>query len=133
MANLGLEIVTPDRKFYEDEVDMVVLKTIEGDMGVLYDHVPTVVPLSIGAIKLKQVGKIKQDACAGGFVNITEEKVTVITDAAEWPEEIDKIRADSAKKRAEERLNQKDDDIDFKRAKLALAKAMNRLTISEVN
>lgn len=132
MANLGLEIVTPDRKFYEDEVEMIVLKTVEGDMGVLYDHVPTVVPLSIGAIKIKKDGKYRQAACAGGFVNITEESVTVITDAAEWPDEIDKVRAEAAKKRAEERINQKDAEIDFKRAKVALAKAINRINMTEV-
>lgn len=130
-TKLGLEIVTPDRKFYEDKVDMVIMRTIEGDIGVLYDHVATVAPLSVGVVKIKKDGEYKTATCAGGFVNINKELVTIITDAAEWPEEIDKTRAEAARKRAQERLNQKDGELDYHRAKTALAKAINRINISK--
>ncbi len=130
-STFHLEIVTPDRKFYDDEVNMATVRTVEGDIGILRDHVPTVAPLSIGVIKIKKDGKIIKATCAGGFVSIDEDKATIITDAAEWPEEIDVERAESAMKRAEERLNEKSAEIDFLRGQIALNKALNRLRVSK--
>jgi F-type H+-transporting ATPase subunit epsilon len=129
-STFQLEIVTPDKKFFNDEVEMAIVRTTEGDTGILKNHIPTVSPLSIGTIKIKKDGKLLQASCAGGFVSIDEEKTTVITDAAEWPEEIDITRAESAAKRAEERLKQKSENIDFARAEIALNKALNRLRIA---
>lgn len=131
-STFQLEIVTPDRKFYEDEVDMAIVRTVEGDVGILRDHVPTVAPLSIGVIKIKKDGKITKATCSGGFVSIDEDKATIITDAAEWPEEIDVERAEAAMKRAEERLNKKDSkEVDVLRAQIALNKALNRIRVSK--
>ncbi|WP_432406994.1 F0F1 ATP synthase subunit epsilon [Wukongibacter sp. M2B1] len=130
-STFHLEIVTPDRKFYEDEVNMATVRTVEGDIGILRDHVPTVAPLSIGVIKIKKDGKIIKATCAGGFVSIDEDRATIITDAAEWPEEIDMERAEAAMKRAEERLNEKTMDVDLLRAQIALNKALNRLRVSK--
>jgi len=130
-STFHLEIVTPDRKFYEDEVDMAIVRTVEGDVGILRDHVPTVAPLSIGVIKIKKDGKIKKATCSGGFVSIDEDKATIITDAAEWPEEIDVERAEAAMKRAEERLNKDFKEVDVLRAQIALNKALNRIRVSK--
>ncbi len=104
MSQFTLEIVTPDRKFFEDEVEMVIVRGIGGDIGILKNHTPMVTPLSIGKIRIKKDGEIKEAAIAGGYIEITKDKTTVITDAAEWPEEIDVRRAEEAKKRAEQRL-----------------------------
>ncbi|MCG8538614.1 MAG: F0F1 ATP synthase subunit epsilon [Clostridia bacterium] len=130
-STFHLEIVTPDRKFYEDEVNMAIVRTVEGDVGILRDHVPSVVPLSIGVIKIKKDGKMIRATCSGGFVSIDEDKATIITDAAEWPEEIDVERAKFAMKRAEERLKESNKEVDVLRAQIALSKALNRLRVSK--
>lgn len=130
-STFQLEIVTPDRKFYEDEVSMVIARTLEGDVGILSDHVPTVSPLSIGVIKIKKDNKMLEATCSGGFISTDEDRATIITDSAEWPEEIDVERAQAAKKRAEERLKKDSKNVDTLRAQIALNKALNRLRVSK--
>lgn len=130
-STFQLEIVTPDRRFYEDEVNMAIVRTVEGDVGILRDHVPTVVPLSVGVVKIKKDGKLLKATCAGGFVSIDEDKATIVTDSAEWPEEIDVERAEAAMKRAEERLKMGTGEIDTLRAQIALNKALNRLRLTK--
>ncbi|WIV12176.1 F0F1 ATP synthase subunit epsilon [Proteiniborus sp. MB09-C3] len=130
MAGFMLEIVTPDRKFFEEEVDMVIVRGVEGDLGILRGRAPLVTPLDIGRIKIKKDGKTRIAAIAGGYVEVTKEKTTIISDSAEWPEEIDVTRAKEAKQRAEERLKRRD-NIDVARAEIALRKAVNRIRIAE--
>ncbi len=132
MSNFMLEIVTPDRKFFEDEVEMVIVRGQEGDLGILRGHTPMVTPLAIGRIKIKQDGEVKEAAISGGYVEIAKEKTTIITDTAEWPDEIDIERAKEAKRRAEERLHQKSDsEVDLFRAEIALRKALNRINVAD--
>lgn len=126
-----LEIVTPNRKFFEEEVEMVIARGTEGDIGIMKNHTPLVTPLGIGRIKIKQNGSFKEAAVANGYVEIRKDKTTIIADSAEWPEEIDINRAEESKKRAEERLNKKKDDMDLLRAEVALRKAMNRIDIAK--
>ncbi|TCO78803.1 F0F1 ATP synthase subunit epsilon [Marinisporobacter balticus] len=130
-STFELEIVTPDKKFYEGSVERIVIRTTNGDIGILKDHMFTVSPLQIGAIKIKQEGKYKEAACAGGFIQVKEEKTTIITDSAEWADEIDIKRAEEAKKRAEERLHKSTEDIDMLRAKAALKRALTRLQVAK--
>ncbi|MCD6435814.1 MAG: ATP synthase F1 subunit epsilon [Clostridiales bacterium] len=126
-----LEIVTPDRKFFSGEVEMSIIRTTTGDMAILNDHELTVAPLLIGSIQIKFSDETKTAACSSGFVNIGEKLVTIITDSAEWPEEIDFERAKAAIKRAENRLKEKNHEIDVARAKISLSRAMNRVNIAE--
>lgn len=129
---LHLEIVTPDRHLYSGEADMVILRTTEGDMAVLYDHEPTVAPLSIGAIRVRLGEKEMVASCCSGFVNINETHVTIITDASEWAQDIDKARAEAARDRAKQRVDRSSDvDVDEMRAKIALLRAINRISIVE--
>mgnify|MGYP000037987664 CR=1 FL=1 len=125
-----LEIVTPDRAFFSDEVDMVILKGIDGDFAVLKGRAPLITPLDIGKIRIKKDNKEMVAAMSGGYVSVTKEKTTVVTDSAEWPEEIDVERAKKAKERAEERLKEKKEGIDILRAELALRRALNRLDVA---
>ncbi|MFT9496653.1 F0F1 ATP synthase subunit epsilon [Anaerosolibacter sp.] len=125
-----LEIVTPDRKFYEDDVDMVVVRTTAGDLGILKNHMSLVSPLAVGTIKIKKNGEQLEAACAGGFVQVRQDKTTIITDSAEWPEEIDVERAKKAAERAEERLKMKSSELDMVRAQAALERAINRLRVA---
>lgn len=125
-----LEIVTPDRKFYEDDVDMVVVRTTAGDLGILKNHMSLVSPLAVGTIKIKKNGEQLEAACAGGFVQVRQDKTTIITDSAEWPEEIDVERAKKAAERAEDRLKMKSSELDMIRAQAALERALNRLRVA---
>lgn len=126
-----LEIVTPYRKFYDAEAEMVTVKTTEGEMGILNEHMPSVVPLDIGILRIKADGKFKSACAAGGFVTIGPDKTTIITDCAEWASEIDVDRATCALERAQDRLDKRTENIDVARAELALKKALNRIKLAE--
>lgn len=130
MASLfKLDIVTPDKQFFNEEIEMLIVRTTEGDVGVLHNHEPLVAPVSIGAIRIKKDGKFKSAACAGGFINVDETGVTVVTDSAEWSDEIDINRAQEAKDRAEARLQEENKEIDVLRAKISLNRAVNRVRV----
>lgn len=130
-----LDVVTPDRVFFEGETDMVILKTTEGDIGILYDHEPLVAPLKVGSMRVRQDDQsFKWAACSAGFLTVNEEKVTVVIDSAEWVDEIDVNRALEAKKRAETRIQEgPEKGVDILRARLALERAINRIRLYELN
>lgn len=128
---IQLTIVTPDRNFYHGQIDMLIVKTTEGDMGILKDHESFVAPLSIGRLKIRIGEKVSIAACSGGFITIDENKITIVTDSAEWAHEIDKGRAISAKERAEDRLKDQGKELDVQRAKAALLRSLNRVSVSE--
>jgi len=125
-----LEIVTPDRSFFDDDVQMTIVRTTEGDIGILKDHEHVVAPVSVGAIRIKMDGEFKDAACTGGFLTVDDEKVIIITDAAEWAHEIDVDRAKESADRAARRLEEKQHELDVLRAKISMEKAMNRIRIS---
>lgn len=128
MAQFRLEVVTPNRRFLDEEIEMLVVRTIDGDIAVLKDHIPLVTPLAIGVLKLDYPdGSDKIATICGGYMEVTKEKTTIVTDSAEWPYEIDKRRAEEAKKRAEERLKKQPEGLDVARAELALKRALNRI------
>ncbi|GAB6086252.1 F0F1 ATP synthase subunit epsilon [Alkaliphilus crotonatoxidans] len=129
-AKFHLQIITPNRTFFDEEVEMVVLRTVEGDLGILKNHIPLVTPLSIGKLKLIADGQTREAAIAGGFVHVDREKTVVITDAAEWPEEIDVNRAQEARNRAEGRIKSQGGEVDTLRAEIALKKALNRIDVA---
>ncbi|KAB2332521.1 F0F1 ATP synthase subunit epsilon [Bacillus mesophilum] len=132
MKTINVNIVTPDGPVYESDVEMVSTKAASGELGILPGHIPMVAPLQIGAVRLKNGGKTDLVAVSGGFIEVKPEKVTILAQSAEQSEEIDVERAKGAKLRAEERLHQqKRENIDFRRAELALQRAMNRINVSE--
>ena len=109
---------------------MVVVRTTEGDIGVLYDHEPLVAPISVGAVRIKQDGKFIAAACAGGFISVDEDVATIITDTAEWAHEIDVDRARVAKESAEAVIRHAESkELDIVVARANLSKAVNRLKI----
>jgi len=117
--------------FYDDEVEMTIVRTIEGDLGIMKNHMLMVAPLKIGKVRIKKDGQFKEAAISEGFVQIESDYTRIITDSAEWPEEIDVKRAEEAKERAERRLAAGKSDIDRLRAEIALKKAINRLDVSD--
>ena len=125
-----LEIVTPDRLFFSEKVEMVIVRGLEGDLAVLKGRTPIITPLKIGQVRITQNGKEKIAAIVNGYISVLGDKTTIVTEAAEWPEEIDIKRAEEAKRRAEELIQKANDDIDIMRAELALKRALNRLNTS---
>jgi len=129
---LGLEIVTPDRLFYSGEVEKVIARGSEGDLAILTNRSPITTPLKIGRVRLFEDGKEKVAAISEGYMSVLDNKVTIVTHSAEWPDEIDVNRAKEALKRAEDRLKNKPEGLDVARAELALKRALNRLDLKNV-
>lgn len=124
-----LEIITPDRIFHQGNAEMIEFTSVEGDMGVYKNHIPLTTVLAPGILTITGAEGKKQAALHAGFVEILPEKVTILAEIAEWPDEIDVNRAEEAKKRAEDRLNGSHSDIDEKRAEIALKKAIIRINL----
>ena len=131
MATFNLQIVTPDKLFYNEEVDMLVVRTTEGDVGILKGHTDYVASLDIGIIKIKKDGVFKEATIAGGFIQVDKEKTTILTEAAEWPIEIDVERAKKAKELAESIINRKLSDREMDMAEVRLKKALNRIRTAQ--
>lgn len=131
---MKLEIVAPDKIFFQGEVEMLIVRATTGDMAILYHHEPCVCLLEIGKFKVINGDETRIGTVSGGFLRVEPEKITMIVEAVEWADEIDFVRAESAKLRAEERLQSKgNSDIDVFRAELALRRALNRLKVRDLN
>jgi F-type H+-transporting ATPase subunit epsilon len=127
-----LQVVTPEGLFFSDDVNMVVFRSTEGDIGVLPGHIPLTAALSSGLFQLKIGEKEQKAVLHGGFAQITADKVTILTDAAEWPEDIDVERAKASKERAEERLGKSSDkEVKIVRAKSSLMRALARIDVAD--
>ena len=126
-----LEIITPDRNFYEGEASMVEFTSVNGEMGVYKHHIPLTTVLAPGIVTITEAEGQKEAAIHAGFVEILPDKVTFLAEIAEWPNEIDKNRAEAARARAEERLAHRTEAIDVKRAEFALRKALVRIDIAK--
>jgi F-type H+-transporting ATPase subunit epsilon len=132
MKTIKVSVVTPDGPVYESDVEMVSTKALSGELGILPGHIPMVAPLAIGVVRLKKDGDQDLVAVSGGFLEVRPDQVTILAQAAEKSSDIDVERAQKAKERAEQRLKEQHlEHIDFKRAELALQRAINRLTISK--
>ncbi|MEH7107589.1 MULTISPECIES: F0F1 ATP synthase subunit epsilon [Bacillaceae] len=132
MKTIKVNVVTPDGPVYDSDVEMVSTKAKSGDLGILPGHISMVAPLEIGAVRLKKGGKTEFVAVTGGFLEVRPDQVTILAQAAEKSEDIDVERALKAKERAEQRMQeQKAEMIDFRRAELALRRAINRLAVAE--
>ncbi|QHT63497.1 F0F1 ATP synthase subunit epsilon [Paenibacillus lycopersici] len=129
MSSFLLEIVTPERKVYAEDVNMVIVKGSEGEMGILPNHIPMVTPLRIAPVTVKKKNVEEKIAVGGGFIEIRKDKVVILAESAELPGDIDLARAESAKQRAEQRLGGKNDGYDHLRAELALQRALNRIAV----
>ena len=131
MALLHLEIVTPDQVVLDTFVDYVGAPGVDGEFGVLAGHIPLLTALQIGKLYYRVDGKETDVCVSGGFVEVADNKVSVLAQSAELCDNIDIERAKAAKKRAEERLaaSQKN-EIDQMRAELALKRAITRLSVT---
>lgn len=133
MSTFHLEVVTPERKFFEGEAETVIVTTPEGEMGILKDHEPAVVAVETGIIKILADGKWQEAVVSQGFMEVTHKHTIAFVDTAEWPHEVDVNRAKAAKERAEERLQQQLALVEHLRSQAALARALARLKITNQN
>ena len=130
MASLQLDIVTPDQLVLSTDVDYVGAPGLEGEFGILAGHVPFISALAVGGLHYNKEGKTRWVFVSGGFAEISDDRVTILAESAEEAENIDTARAESARKRAEERLAKKgDSEISSVRAEIALRRANIRLSL----
>jgi F-type H+-transporting ATPase subunit epsilon len=129
---LHLEVITPERKVYEDDVDMVVAPASEGYVGILPHHAPLFTTLGPGEFRVKKGGVDEILAVFGGFMDVRGDRVVVLTDAAEHAEEIDASRAQEARDKARQALAAGfPSAAEEQRARASLQRALVRLRVSE--
>ena len=128
-STLKLEIVTPEAKIYSEDVDMVTLPGSEGEMGIYPNHVPLMTQLVSGEIIARKDGRDHFLAVGEGFVEITGERVAIMTDMAIKAENIDEIKAEEARQRAEARLAEKLDAEEAATVSAALAHSLAQLKV----
>jgi len=129
-ATLTLDVVTPDRALVSQQVDEVQLPGSEGYFGVLPGHTQLLATLQVGELWYRVGQERHYLAVAFGFAEVLPDRVTVLAQIAERPNDIDVPRAEAAKKRAEERLARPQADVDFERARVALMKSLIRLQVA---
>ena len=137
MATILLEVATPDKgEVFAKDINMLICRSIAGELGILPKHARLLTELVPNALRIKIDGGETQIFVSGGFMEATPEKITILADSAETPDDIDVERAKSAYKRAEERVNaaksKGDANIDLGRAEAALARAKARLLVKGV-
>lgn len=129
MATLKLEIVTPEAKIYSEDVDMVTLPGVEGEMGIFPMHIPLMTQVAAGEICARRNGQDHYLAVGEGFVEITGERVAILTDMAIKADDIDEARAEEARKRAEARLAEKLSDEETVSVQAALLHSLTQLNV----
>jgi F-type H+-transporting ATPase subunit epsilon len=129
MATLKLEIVTPEAVTFSEDVEMVTLPGVEGEMGIYPQHVPLMTQIVPGEIVVRQGGQEKLLAVGEGFVEITGESVSVLTDMAIAADNIDETKAEEARRRAEARLAEKLTDEETAMVQAALANSVAQLNV----
>lgn len=127
---LQLEIVSPERRAYTDEVDMVIVPGIDGQLGILPHHTRLITALGTGELRIKKGGTEQSLLISGGFVEVRSDKVVVMADLAEHSDEIDEAKAVEARKRAEAELEASHDPVDIARVRAALQTALMRERIA---
>ena len=132
MAEINLEIITPEKIIYKDSVDSITVPGTKGMFQVLKDHAPLMSTIEIGVITLNKSDENTYLTTAGGTIEVLNNNVLILADSVEVIDDIDIDRAESAKTRAEENLTRKKEkEIDGVRAELALKRAINRINARE--
>ena len=132
MAPIRLEIVTAERLVYSEEIDVLVVPGVEGELGILPSHAPLLTALKPGEIRLVKDGDETYMAVSGGFIEVLGNKATILADTAERAEEIDEERAEVALKRSEEALASGRADLDLEQALAAVRRSQARLRVARI-
>ncbi len=129
MANYHLRIVTPDRLVFDGMAEKLIVRTVDGDVCILANHINYLAPLGIGEAKVVAEGAQPRNAALnGGMLSVVDNDVSVIATTFEWADEIDVARAEHAKEEAERRMQQlKEQDKQFRIAEAKLKRAIARI------
>ncbi|MCI9482900.1 MAG: ATP synthase F1 subunit epsilon [Clostridiaceae bacterium] len=131
MATFHLKVLTAERSFFEGDVERLIVRTTEGDVGILPRHINYVAALGIGGMTITQDGSNRLAAVSGGFVEVSPEGTTVLARTCEWADEIDVTRARAAEERAKHLLESKENAKQQEVAEIRLKKAVNRIRVAE--
>ncbi len=128
---IKFEVVTPDQLILSEDVDYVGVPGIQGQFGVLSNHIPFLSALAVGSLYYRKDGQVKYLFVSGGFAEVSPDSLTILAESAEKAEDIDLTRAQKAKERAEERVQREKDRIEFAQAQVALRRAIERINLKE--
>ena len=128
---LLLEIVTPERLAYSEEVDSVQLPGVEGELGVLPHHAPLVSMLGVGELRIRKGGAEESFAIVGGFLQVRPDKVVVMAETADMASEIDLEKAQQARREAEQALEGRVEAVDLSAARAPMQQALLRIRVTE--
>ena len=132
MAELNLEIITPDKPIFNEVIESVTIPGTMGNFQILKNHAPLISTFDVGVVNVKSGSEPAYFSTSGGTVEVNNNKVLVLADSIEPIDQIDIDRAEKAKERAEERLKRKrEKDVDEVRAAVALKRAINRISVKE--
>lgn len=131
MSTFHLKVLTANRVFYDGEVERIIVRTTQGDVGILPRHINYVAALGIGGMTIFHDGTSRVAAVSGGFVEVAPEGTTVVARTCEWADEIDINRAREAEERAKSQLHQESSKHEQDRASVRLKKAVNRIRIAQ--
>ncbi len=130
MKAFKLKIITPEKVFFDGETEQVIVRTTEGDVGILYGHENYVANLPAGPFRVKQDGKFKVAAISGGVIKASKEETVILAMAAEWSDEIDLDWAKHSQEDALKRIKESQSDYELRMAELKLKRALNRINVS---
>ena len=131
MSKLNFEIVTAEKVVHSEEVDIVIAPGIMGQLGILPGHTSLMTMLQPGELITRSGNEESAIFVSGGFLEVMQNRVTILADTAERAEEIDMSRAEEARRRAEERLRLRPEDVDLARAEAALKRALMRIKVAQ--
>ncbi|MGM0414705.1 MAG: F0F1 ATP synthase subunit epsilon [Bacillota bacterium] len=131
MAKVQLDITTPRRVVYSNEIDMLIARAIDGNIGIMPGHTPLVTALENSVVRIKNNDEEIPIPISDGFLEVKPDKINLIVRTAELPEEIDLQRAKKAKERAERRLREEESKLDQARAEAALDRAISRINAAK--
>ncbi|KRK39763.1 MULTISPECIES: F0F1 ATP synthase subunit epsilon [Levilactobacillus] len=130
---LSVSIVTPDGRVYENDGELLVIKTKLGQLGIMPNHVPVISSLEVDEVRVKHDGEEDEIAVNGGFLEFSDNVATIVADSAERQDDIDVGRAESARDRAQaaiKKAQEAHDDDTLARAEVALRRAINRINVA---
>ena len=127
MTPFKLQIITPEKTFFDGETEQIVVRTTVGDVGILNGHEPYCAALGIGQMRVMMGGEFRHAATSGGIIKVSHEKTIILVQTCEWSDEIDITRANAAKEAAEGRIKAAHSDNELRLAEAKLKRALNRI------
>ena len=127
-----LKVLTPNAAVLDTDVEQIIARSIDGEIGILPDHIPVITPLSIAPFQYWEAGERKVAAVLGGMMEVSKEGVTVISDHAALAENIDLVTAEKEKELAQAKLSQKKDKVDIQKAEMELTRLLVMLEAVEL-